>query len=226
MWTAMLGHMSLDLAVALSYRVTRVRECASKAAGDRMTNRQEVRRFCSFTCVLFFVGVMAVPIAANAIGVNVTGTWNLTVMTNSAPELHTGASDQVLCEWKGLMTLTQTGADFTGSVMLSLVAGPCLPTVSGTVQGSLGGTGSGFVINFGLASGEFGEASFDGIVSDDGQSAQGEWTNEDSGTWSAEKIRTAAPALSGNGLAVLFGLLLAAGTLFASRRAVRASTGG
>jgi hypothetical protein len=63
-------------------------------------------------------------------------------------------------------------------------------------------------------------------VSDDGQSAQGEWTNEDSGTWSAEKIRTAAPALSGNGLAVLFGLLLAAGTLFASRRAVRASTGG
>jgi hypothetical protein len=188
-----------------------------------MTNRQEVRRFRSFTCVLLFLGVMAVPIAANAIGVNVTGTWDLTVMTNSAPDLQMGASDQVLCKWTGLMTLTQTGTDFTGFVTLHLMSGPCLATISGTVQGSVGGPGSGFFINFGLASGPFGTVTFDGSVSDDGQSAQGTWTNEDSGTWSAEKIRTAAPALSGNGLAMLFGLLLVGGALSAGRRAARAS---
>ena len=109
---------------------------------------------------------------------------------------------------------------------LNLVTGPCFATLSGTVQGSLSGSGSGFFISFGLASGEFGQVGFDGTVSDDSQSAQGTWTNQESGTWSAQKIRTAAPTLSGSGLATLFGLLLAAGALSAGRRAARTSTSG
>jgi hypothetical protein len=189
-----------------------------------MTHGQGVRRFCSFAWLLLFLCVIAAPIAANAVGVNVTGTWNLTVMTNGAPELQTNSSDQVLCKWTGLMTLTQIGTDFAGSMMLNLVTGPCPATLSGPVQGSLSGGGSGFLISFGLASGEFGLVSFDGTVSDDGQSGQGTWTNVESGTWSAQKIRTAAPTLSGSGLAALFGLLLAAGALSASRRAARTST--
>ena len=192
-----------------------------------MTRGQGVRRFCSFAWLLLFLCVSAAPTAANAAGVNVTGTWNVTAMTNRPEDLRTGSSDQVFCEWKGLMTLTQTGTDFTGFATLSLITGPCLATISGTVQGNVGGTGSGFIISFGLASGEFGHVSFDGIVSVDGQSAEGRWTNpEESGTWSAQKIRTAAPTLSGSGLATLFGLLLAAGTLSAARRAARTSTNG
>ncbi len=193
-----------------------------------MTRGQGVRRFCSFAWLLLFLCVIVGPTAANAAEVNVTGTWNVTVMTNialTAP--NTSSSDQVFCEWKGLMTLTQTGTDFTGSMMLNLVTGPCPATLSGAVQGSLSGSGSGFFISFGLASGEFGQVSFDGIVSVDGQSAAGPWTSqEESGTWSAQKIRTAAPTLSGSGLATLFGLLLAAGALSAGRRAARTSTSG
>jgi len=192
-----------------------------------MTRGQGVRRFCSFAWLLLFLCAIAAPIAANAVGVNVTGTWNLTVMTNALPlAFNTISSDQVFCEWKGLMTLTQTGADFTGSMMLNLVTGPgpCPATLSGPLQGSLGGTGSGFFIEFGLASTESGPISFEGGVSDDGQSGQGTWTNEESGTWTALKIPTAAPALSGGGLATLFGLLLAAGALSAARRSARTST--
>lgn len=191
-----------------------------------MTRGQGVRRFCSFAWLLLFLCVSAAPIAANAVGVNVAGTWDLTVMTNRPDHLQTGSSDQVFCEWKGLMTLTQTGTDFTGFATLNLVTGPCPATLSGTVQGTVGGTGSGFTISFGLASGEFGQVSFDGIVNIDGQSADGRWTNEESGTWSAQKIPTAAPTLSGSGLAVLFGLLLIAGALSAARRAARTSTSG
>lgn len=189
-----------------------------------MTRGQGVRRFCSFVWLLLFLCVSAAPIAAKAVGVNVAGTWNLTVMTNRDHELRTNSSDQVFCEWKGLMTLTQTGADFTGSMMLNLVTGPCPASLSGPLQGSLGGTGSGFFIEFGLASTESGPISFEGGVSDDGQSGQGTWTNEESGTWTALKIPTAAPALSGGGLATLFGLLLAAGALSAARRSARTST--
>ena len=191
-----------------------------------MTRGQAVRRFCSFAWFLLFLCAIAAPTAANAAGVNVTGTWNVTAMTNRPEDLPTSFSDQVFCEWKGLMTLTQTGSDFTGSMMLNLVIGPCPATLSGTVWGSVGGTGSGFTISFGLASGEFGQVSFDGIVNVDGQSAGGRWTNEESGTWSAQKIPTAAPTLSGSGLAVLFGLLLIAGALSAARRAARTSTSG
>jgi hypothetical protein len=193
-----------------------------------MADRRRVRRFCSFAWLLLFLCVIAVPLAANAVGVNVAGTWNLTVMTSNVPELRTNSSDQVSCTWKGLMTLTQTGADFTGSMMLNLVTGPgpCPATLSGPLQGSLGGTGSGFFIEFGLASTESGLISFEGGVSDDGQSGQGTWKNEETGTWTAEKIRTAAPTLSGGGLAVLFALLLAAGALSAGRRAARTSTNG
>jgi hypothetical protein len=191
-----------------------------------MTHRESVGCFSSFVCLLLFLFVTAAPIAANAISVNLTGTWNVTAMTNSTPNLQNSANDQVSCEWKGLLTLTQTGTDFTGFANLNLVTGPCLAAISGTVQGSVGGTGSGFFINFGVASGPFGTVSFDGTVSDDGQSMQGTWTNEDSGTWSAEKIRTAAPALNGSALAALFGLLLVAGALSASRRAARAAAHG
>jgi len=191
-----------------------------------MTQGQGVRRFCSLAWLALFLCVVAAPLTANAETVNVTGTWNLTVMTSAVPDLQTSSSDQLSCTWKGLMTLMQAGASFTGSIMVNLVAGsnPCPATLSGTVQGSVGGTGSGFTINFGLASGPFGQVSFGGIVFVDGQSAEGTWTNEESGTWSAEKIRTAAPALSGSGLATLFGLLLAAGALLAGRRAARTST--
>lgn len=135
-----------------------------------MTRGQGVRRFCSFAWLLLFLGILAAPITANAIEVNVTGTWNLTVMTNALPlAFNTISSDQVFCEWKGLMTLTQAGADFTGSMMLNLVTGPCPATLSGPLQGSLGGTGSGFFIEFGLASTEFGPVTFEGPVTDDGQ---------------------------------------------------------
>jgi hypothetical protein len=191
-----------------------------------MTRGQGVRRFCSFAWFLLFLCVSAAPIAANAVGVNVTGAWDLTVMTNRPEDLRTSSSDQVFCEWKGLMTLTQTGTDFTGSMMLHLVTGPCPDTLSGAVQGSLSGSGSGFFISFGLASSQLGQVKFDGTVSDDSQSGQGTWKNVESGTWSAQRIPTAAPTLSGSGLATLFGLLLAAGALSAGRRAARSSTSG
>jgi len=185
-----------------------------------------VSRLCSFAWLLLFLCAIAAPIAANAIGVNVTGTWDLTVTTDSVPIALTSSSDHVSCKWAGLMTLTQTGMDFTGSMMLNLVTGPCPATLSGPVQGSLSGSGSGFLISFGLASGEFGEVSFKGTVSEDSQSGQGTWTNRESGTWSAQRIRTGAPTLSGGGLATLFGLLLLAGALSARRRAARTLTSG
>ena len=43
-----------------------------------MTHGQGVSRFCSFAWLLLFLYVIAAPIAANAIGVNLTGTWDLT----------------------------------------------------------------------------------------------------------------------------------------------------
>lgn len=163
--------------------------------------------------LLVFVSVVAAPVATNAESVNLTGTWNLTV---------NDTEDN--CQWTGLMTVNQMGANFTGSIALKLVAGMCSPsTITGSVEGSVSGPGSGFFIGFGIASGEFGQASFEGTVSEDGQSAAGTWTNEASGTWFAQRASQAAPTLSGIALATLCGLLLAAGTLSARRRAGRTS---
>ncbi len=176
-----------------------------------MKQMRGARRLLAMAWLLLPVSVIAGPTILNALSVNLTGTWALMVTD-------TGNG----CMWKGPMFLTQTGMDFTGSCTLDLVtpSSGCPAMLSGNIAGSISGSGSGFAINFGLASGSFGTVSFTGIVSDDGQSASGSWENTDSGTWSAEKqAAQAAPALSGAGLALLFGLLLAAGVVRARRRA-------
>jgi hypothetical protein len=177
-----------------------------------------VGRFCSFAGLLVFLSVVAVPPGTKAIEVpDVTGTWDLTVaaIAGSSP----------VCRWVGLMTLTQTGMmgrDFMGSMALHRVFGSsqCPEMLDGTLEGTIGGTGSGFSINLGLASGEFGQMTFDGILMVDGQSASGTWKNTESGTWSAQRHRQAAPALGTGTLATLFGLLLAGGVLRLRRRPV------
>lgn len=178
-----------------------------------------VGRFCSFAGLLVFLSVVAVPPGAKAMEVDVTGTWDLTVLL---PESTGGP---LLCQWVGLMTLTQTGTmgggmDFMGSMTLHRVLGssPCPQMLDGTLDGMIEGT----AINFGLASGQLGQMTFDGIVTDDGQSANGTWSNEESGTWSAQRHRQAAPApaLGAGALATLFGLLMAGGVLRLRRRSV------
>ena len=179
---------------------------------DDMRRLEGVSRGSLIGWLLLALSIVATPIAADAAGVDVTGTWNLT-----ANDPGDG------CRWTGLMFLTQTGMDFTGSASLNLVAGggQCLAVVSGTIQGSISGSGSGFFIDFGLASGPFGSASFDGTVTEDGQSATGEFTNNASGTWSAQKQPPhPAPTLSGIALATLFGLLTVAGVVCVRRRVV------
>ena len=175
--------------------------------------------FCSFAGLLVFLSVVAVPPGAKAMEVDVSGTWDLTVLQVD------GAGSSPVCRWAGLMTLTQMGMkgmDFTGSMTLHRVFGGsrCPEMLDGTLEGMIGGTGSGFTIEFGLASGQFGQVAFDGILMDDGQSANGTWSNEESGTWSAQRHRQAAPALGAGALATLIGLLTAAGALRLRHRSV------
>ena len=179
---------------------------------DDMRRLEGVSRGSLIGWLLLALSIVATPIAANAAGVDVTGTWNLTVDDPTDG-----------CKWAGQLFLTQTGMDFTGSTSVNRVTGgaQCLGFLGGTVQGSISGSGSGFFINFGLASGSFGSATFDGTVSEDGQSANGEFTNEASGTWSAQKQPPhPAPTLSGIALATLFGLLTVAGVVCVRRRVV------
>jgi opacity protein-like surface antigen len=156
--------------------------------------------FRSFVWGLLFLCIVAAPLAASAVDDPGDG-----------------------CQWIGPMNLVQTGTSFTGSMALNLVKGECPATLTGIVLGSVSGSGSGFSVNFGLASGELGSVEFGGTLSDDGQSGTGTWANEASGTWSAEKRAHGAPTLSGTALATLFGLLMAAGVLSARRR-VRSAT--
>ncbi len=160
---------------------------------------------------LLLLAFAIAPTATRAATVDVTGTWNLRVNDPTDG-----------CTWAGQMFLTQTGTDFTGSATLDLVAGSgmCIPVINGTLEGSISGSGSGFIIDFGLASGSFGTAMFTGTVSDDGQSAMGEFSNNASGTWSADKVPAhPAPTLGGLALAALFGLLTVAGVVSVRRRA-------
>jgi len=160
---------------------------------------------------LLLLALAVAPSVTRAATVDVTGTWNLTV---NDPSLG--------CTWAGQMFLTQTGTFFTGSATLDLVAGSgmCIPVINGALEGSISGSGSGFIINFGLASGSFGSASFKGVISDDGLSAMGDFENNASGTWSADKVPAhPAPTLGGFALATLFGLLTVAGVVSVRRRA-------
>ncbi len=179
-----------------------------------MKHAHSASRFLVIAWLLLGVSVVALP--ANGLPIpNLTGTWTLVVTETS------GAS---MCVWKGPMLLTQTGMDFTGSVMLDFVSGgECLSTIDGTIMGSIGGSGSGFTIDFGLASGPFGMANFTGTVTDDGQSASGMWTTNDnaSGTWSADKQPAqVAPAMSAVALVVLGGMLTVVGVVRARHRAL------
>lgn len=185
-----------------------------------------VGRFCSFAGLLVFLSVVAVPSGAKAIieVPDVTGTWDLTVTADHLPG---GEGSSPVCRWVGLMTLTQTGMmgrDFMGSATLHRVLGgsQCPEMLDGTLDGMIGGTGSGFTIEFGLASGQLGQMTFDGILMDDRQSANGTWSNEESGTWSAQRHGQAAPApaLGAGALATLFGLLMAGGVLRLRHRSV------
>ena len=184
-----------------------------------------VGRFCSFAGLLVFLSVVALPPGAKAIEVpDVTGTWDMTVTADHLPEAAIAGSSPV-CRWVGLMMLTQTGMmgrDFMGSMALHRVFGSsqCPEMLDGTLEGTIGGTGSGFSIEFGLASTEFGQVAFEGILMVDGQSANGTWRNEESGTWSAQRHRQAAPALGAGALATLFGLLMAGGVLRLRHRSV------
>jgi hypothetical protein len=190
----------------------------------RTYGKGNVGRFCSFAGLLVFLSVVAVPPGTKAIEVpDVTGTWDLTVTAGNPGADSTGSS--LMCRWVGLMMLTQTsmmGRDFMGSMTLHRVFGSsqCPEMLDGTLEGTIGGTGSGFTIDFGLASGEFGQVTFTGILMVDGQSANGTWSNTESGTWSAQRHSQAAPALGAGALATLFGLLLAGGVLRLRHRSV------
>ncbi len=178
-----------------------------------MKHAQSASRFLVMTWLL--LGVFVVPVrASSGVVPDVTGTWALMV---------TDTVDN--CIWKGPMLLTQSGMDFTGSCMLDLVSGDkCSSMINGTIMGSIGGSGSGFTIDFGLASGAFGMVTFSGIVSVDGQSASGMWTTNDnaSGTWSADKQPAqVAPAMSAVALMTLMALLTVVGVLYARRRTLR-----
>jgi hypothetical protein len=118
------------------------------------------------------------------------------------------------------MTLTEMGMmGLTGSVALHRVLGdsPCPEMLDGTLEGTIEGTALVFSINFGPA----GQVSFTGTVMEDGQSANGTWLNEQSGSWSAQRHQAApAPALGAGALATLFGLLMAGGVLRLRHRSV------
>ena len=159
----------------------------------------------SFVFSVLFLCVVGAPLAAS--GANLTGTWDVAVDLPAEG-----------CRWAGEMSLLQTGTAFTGSAALTRVAGVACPP---TLSGMLSGTVSGSAISFGLASGEFGNASFAGMVSPDDQSATGTWFADPlNGTWTAQKRMHPAPALSGLGIVALFGLLTAAGVLCVRRRVI------
>ena len=175
-----------------------------------MSHTQSASRFLVVALSLLWVSVVAVPTTVSAMSVNVTGKWMLMV-----DDTEHG------CMWKGPMSLTQTGMDFAGMAMLNSVSDSgCASMINGTIRGSISGTGSGFFISFGLASGDFGMVNFGGTLTDDGLMASGSWENTASGTWSAEKEVSQAPALSHVALAILFGLLTVVGVGYARRRAV------
>ena len=173
-----------------------------------------VRRFCSFAGLLVFLSVVAVPPGAKAMEVDMTGRWDLTLLQ---AESHGGLS---LCQWVGPMTLTEMGMmGLMGSVTLHRVLGdsPCPEMLDGTLEGTIEGTALAFSINFGTA----GQVAFAGTVMEDGQSANGTWSNQESGTWSAQRHQAAsAPALGAGALATLVGLLMAGGVLRLRHRSV------
>ncbi len=178
-----------------------------------------VSRSCLLASLILLSSAVWVPLTATAAGVDLTGVWDLTVTRNQKMVAPLGSESPPACRWRGLMTLLQTGSDFTGSIDLSRVLGTDCPTMlTGTVEGSVSGSGSGFFINFGLASGQFGQVSFEGLVSEDGQSANGTWSNTASGTWLALRHHVAAPALSAIAAAALFALLTVAGVICVRRR--------
>jgi hypothetical protein len=168
--------------------------------------------------LLVFLSAVAVPHGAKAMGIDVTGTWDLTVLQAES------SGSPFVCQWIGLMTLTETGSmgggmDFMGSMTLHRVLGSsaCPQMLDGTLDGMIDGT----AINFGLVAGQFGQMTFNGIVTEDGQSASGTWSNTASGTWSAQRHQAApAPALGAGALATLFGLLMAGGVLRLRHRSV------
>ncbi len=190
-----------------------------RSLGGWACGRFPASRFCSVAVVAIFLSAVWVPLTVNAAGVDLTGVWDLTVTLNQVEHTPAGSETPPACRWRGLMTLLQTGSDFTGSIDLSRVLGTdCPDMLSGMVQGSVSGSGSGFFINFGLASGQFGQVSFEGLVSEDMQSAMGSWSNQENGTWLAVRHRVAAPALSTLSFAALFALMTVAGIVCVRRR--------
>jgi len=125
------------------------------------------------TGLMVFLFVLSAPIAANA-----AQGFDLTVVQASAG-----------CVWTGAVGMNQpvfsAGCDtaFSGTMNLFRVPGSS-PSCPAVVTGNVSGTLSGSDIDFGLASTTFGDVSFTGKLSDDGQSASGTWTGDPgSGTW-------------------------------------------
>ncbi len=146
--------------------------------------------------------LFAMPSAALGPAPDIAGSWLLTVDFPAQS-----------CVFTGPLSLTQDGTMFEGEANVVLTTGtspPCLPGFGGTISG----TTFAFQIQFGVATGGPGTASFDGDVAADQKSMSGTWTlGAASGTWSAERADiSAAPAAGAAGMALLFAALAAAGT--------------
>lgn len=188
-------------------------------SSGRAYGKRGVGRFCSFVGLLVFLSVVAVGPGAKAMEFDMTGRWDLTVLQAQ------GTGNPPLCQWVGPMMLNQMGMmsmGFTGSMALHRVLGgsQCPAMLDGMLAGTIEGTLLEFSIYFGPGSGQIGQVAFTGTVMEDGQSANGTWLNEASGTWSAQRHRQAVPALGAGALATLFGLLMAGGVLRLRHRSV------
>lgn len=141
--------------------------------------------------------------------IDINGTYQLTVVDTFDN-----------CTATGTLTVTQSGASFTGLATLTVISAVGCPPSSGS--GSVTGTLSGNTIDLGFASGTFGTDTFTGTVSNDGNFLSGTWnsTGDPFGTWSASRAqRASAPALSPWSLA---GLALLLGWAGVRRRTARA----
>jgi hypothetical protein len=222
--TAITGSLDLDRVMGSG--------CPSAIVGSGSGSVSGSNFIFGFTSGTFGTATFTGTVSTN--GLSASGTWVSSTPATGTWFAQSTAYDVAVdvtvtrpadsCEWAGPATFTVCADfdSFTASVAIPRTSGgsTCPLMITGTLSGTA--TGTPIIINFDLASSEFGNDHFVGVVSDNRRSAAGTWSGDAGvGTWSGQfhlPPPVAAPTMSGIVLAALFACLLAAGVRSARRR--------